>query len=106
MLTMVSTRLREWDIRDRDEKDRRGDQGRFHRRGMEDDAEGRDRRGDARLGQRPRLHRQLRRGRRRGDVPRRAAAGVAEHVAGAKTGVKPGETDAITKIKEALGAAQ
>ena len=32
--------------------------------------------------------------------------GVAEHVAGAKTGVKPGETDAITKIKEALGAAQ
>jgi hypothetical protein len=32
--------------------------------------------------------------------------GVAEHVAGAKTGVKPSETDAITKIKEALGAAQ
>jgi hypothetical protein len=32
--------------------------------------------------------------------------GVAEHVAGAKTGVKPGETDAIAKIKEALGAAR
>jgi hypothetical protein len=31
--------------------------------------------------------------------------GVAEHVAGAKTGVKPSETDAITKIREALGAA-
>lgn len=31
--------------------------------------------------------------------------GVAEHVAGAKTGVKSSETDAITKIKEALGAA-
>jgi hypothetical protein len=32
--------------------------------------------------------------------------GVAEHVASAKTGVKPSETDAITKIREALGAAQ
>jgi hypothetical protein len=32
--------------------------------------------------------------------------GVAEHVASAKTGVKPSETDAIAKIKEALGAAQ
>jgi len=32
--------------------------------------------------------------------------GIAEHVASAKTGVKPSETDAITKIKEALGAAQ
>jgi hypothetical protein len=32
--------------------------------------------------------------------------GVAEHVASAKTGVKPSETDAITKIKEALGAAE
>jgi hypothetical protein len=32
--------------------------------------------------------------------------GVAEHVASAKTGVKPSETDAITKIKEAVGAAQ
>ena len=32
--------------------------------------------------------------------------GVAEHVASAKTGVKPSETDAITKIKEALGAGQ
>jgi hypothetical protein len=32
--------------------------------------------------------------------------GVAEHVARAKTGVKPSETDAIAKIKEALGAAQ
>jgi hypothetical protein len=32
--------------------------------------------------------------------------GVAEHVASAKTGVKPSEADAITKIKEALGAAQ
>jgi hypothetical protein len=31
---------------------------------------------------------------------------VAEHVASAKTGVKPSKTDAITKIKEALGAAQ
>ena len=31
--------------------------------------------------------------------------GIADHVASAKTGVKPGETDAITKIKEALGAA-
>ena len=32
--------------------------------------------------------------------------GVAEHVAGAKTGVKPSETEAIAKIKEALGAAE
>jgi hypothetical protein len=32
--------------------------------------------------------------------------GVAEHVASAKTGVKPSETDAIAKIKEAVGAAQ
>jgi hypothetical protein len=32
--------------------------------------------------------------------------GVAEHVASAKPGVKPSETDAIAKIKEALGAAQ
>jgi hypothetical protein len=32
--------------------------------------------------------------------------GVAEHVASAKTGVKPSESDAITKIKEALGAAR
>lgn len=32
--------------------------------------------------------------------------GVAEHVASAKTGVKPSETDAIAKIREALGAAQ
>ena len=32
--------------------------------------------------------------------------GVAERVASAKTGVKPSETDAITKIREALGAAQ
>jgi hypothetical protein len=32
--------------------------------------------------------------------------GVAEHVARAKTGVKPSETDAIAKIKEAVGAAQ
>ena len=32
--------------------------------------------------------------------------GVAEHVASAKTGVKPSEIDAIAKIKEALGAAQ
>jgi hypothetical protein len=32
--------------------------------------------------------------------------GVAEHVASAKTGVKPSETEAITKIKEALGAAE
>jgi hypothetical protein len=31
--------------------------------------------------------------------------GVAEHVASAKTGVKPSETDAIAKIKEALGVA-
>ena len=31
--------------------------------------------------------------------------GVAEHVASAKTGVKPSETEAITKIKEALGVA-
>jgi hypothetical protein len=30
--------------------------------------------------------------------------GIAEHVARAKTGVKPNETDAITKIKEAVGA--
>jgi hypothetical protein len=30
--------------------------------------------------------------------------GVAEQVASAKTGVKPSETEAITKIKEALGA--
>src|SRR5262249_9379339 len=29
--------------------------------------------------------------------------GIADQVAGAKTGVKPSETDAITKIKEALG---
>ena len=34
------------------------------------------------------------------------AIGVAEHVASAKTGVKPSETGAIAKIKEALGAAQ
>ena len=33
------------------------------------------------------------------------AIGIAEHVASAKTGVKPSETEAITKIKEALGAA-
>ena len=32
--------------------------------------------------------------------------GIADEVAGAKTGVKPSETDAITKIKEALGAAR
>jgi hypothetical protein len=32
--------------------------------------------------------------------------GVAEHVASAKTGVKPSETDAIARIKEALGAAE
>jgi hypothetical protein len=32
--------------------------------------------------------------------------GVAEHVASAKTGIKPSETDAIVKIKEALGATQ
>ena len=32
--------------------------------------------------------------------------GAAEHVASAKSGVKPSETDAIVKIKEALGAAQ
>ena len=32
--------------------------------------------------------------------------GVAEHVASAKTGIKPSETDAIAKIKEALGAAR
>ena len=31
--------------------------------------------------------------------------GVDEHVASAKTGVKPSETEAITKIKEALGVA-
>jgi len=31
--------------------------------------------------------------------------GVAEHVATAKTGVKPSEADEITKIKEAVGAA-
>lgn len=30
--------------------------------------------------------------------------GLAEHVASAKTGVKPSETEAITKIKDALGA--
>jgi hypothetical protein len=32
--------------------------------------------------------------------------GVAEHVASAKTGVKTSETDAIARIKEALGAAE
>jgi hypothetical protein len=32
--------------------------------------------------------------------------GIAEHVASAKSGVKPVETEAITKIKEALAAAQ
>jgi len=32
--------------------------------------------------------------------------GVAEHVASAKTGIKPSETDAVAKIKEALGAAR
>ncbi len=32
--------------------------------------------------------------------------GVAEHAASAKTGIKPTETDAIAKIKEALGATQ
>jgi hypothetical protein len=32
--------------------------------------------------------------------------GVAEHAASAKTGIKPSETDAIAKIKEALGATQ
>ena len=32
--------------------------------------------------------------------------GVAEHVASAKTGVKASETEAIAKIKEALGATQ
>jgi hypothetical protein len=31
--------------------------------------------------------------------------GVAEHVASAKTGIKPSESDAVAKIKEALGAA-
>jgi hypothetical protein len=31
--------------------------------------------------------------------------GLAEHVASAKSGVEPSETDAIAKIKEALGAA-
>jgi hypothetical protein len=36
---------------------------------------------------------------------RELAIGVAEHVASAKTGVKPSETEAIMKIKEALGAA-
>jgi hypothetical protein len=30
--------------------------------------------------------------------------GMAEHVASAKTGVKPSETEAITKIRDALGA--
>ena len=37
---------------------------------------------------------------------RELVIGVAEHVASAKTGVKPSETDAISKIEEALGAAQ
>jgi hypothetical protein len=32
--------------------------------------------------------------------------GLAEHVASAKSGVKPSETDAITKIEEALATAQ
>ena len=32
--------------------------------------------------------------------------GLAEHVASAKSGVKPSETDAITKIKKALDTAQ
>jgi hypothetical protein len=31
--------------------------------------------------------------------------GIAEHVASAKTGVKPSEIEAVTKIKDALGAA-
>ena len=34
---------------------------------------------------------------------RELVIGAAEHVASAKTGVKPSETDAIDKIKEALG---
>jgi hypothetical protein len=37
---------------------------------------------------------------------RELVIGVAEHVASAKTGIKPSETDAVAKIKEALGAAQ
>ena len=30
--------------------------------------------------------------------------GVAEHVASAKSGIKPSETEAVAKIKDALGA--
>jgi hypothetical protein len=37
---------------------------------------------------------------------RQLVIGLAEHVASAKSGVKPSETDAITKIEEAVGAAQ
>ena len=36
---------------------------------------------------------------------RELVIGLAEHVASAKTGVKPTETEAITKIKQALGTA-
>ena len=37
---------------------------------------------------------------------RELVIGVAEHVASAKSGVKPSETDEIAKIEEALGATQ
>jgi hypothetical protein len=37
---------------------------------------------------------------------RELVIGVAEHVASAKTGIKPSETDAVAKIKEAVGAVQ